>query len=107
LFHQIETDPAGGSLVGAGAERHGAFPGSGVPNGSADGDPEPVASRAREVTNHGRRLVGHVASMVAFRFPANHPKATLKLALADVPHPDEFFAKLTTLPGQRRPTSGW
>jgi pimeloyl-ACP methyl ester carboxylesterase len=37
--------------------------------------------------------------MVAFSFAANYPEATLKVALLDVPHPDEFFAKLTMLPG--------
>jgi pimeloyl-ACP methyl ester carboxylesterase len=44
-------------------------------------------------------MSGHdIGAMVAFSFAANHPKATRKLALLDVPHPDENFMKLTMLP---------
>ena len=44
-------------------------------------------------------VAGHdIGSMVAFSFAANHPEATLKLALLDVPHPDEFFSEIRMLP---------
>ena len=44
-------------------------------------------------------IAGHdIGSMVAFSFAANYPEATLKLALLDVPHPDEFFSELRMLP---------
>jgi pimeloyl-ACP methyl ester carboxylesterase len=44
-------------------------------------------------------VAGHdIGSMVAFSFAANHPEATVKLALMDVPHPDEFFSELRMLP---------
>jgi pimeloyl-ACP methyl ester carboxylesterase len=44
-------------------------------------------------------IAGHdIGSMVAFSFAANHPEATLKLALLDVPHPDELFSELRMLP---------
>ncbi len=44
-------------------------------------------------------MAGHdIGSMVAFSFAANHPDAVLKLALLDVPHPDESFAAMKLLP---------
>jgi pimeloyl-ACP methyl ester carboxylesterase len=44
-------------------------------------------------------VAGHdIGSMVAFSFAANHPEATLKVALMDVPHPDEFFSEIRMLP---------
>jgi pimeloyl-ACP methyl ester carboxylesterase len=44
-------------------------------------------------------IAGHdIGSMVAFSFAANHPEATSKVALLDVPHPDEFFSELRMLP---------
>ena len=46
-------------------------------------------------------IAGHdIGSMVAFSFAANHPEATIKLALLDVPHPDEFFSEIRMLPEQ-------
>ena len=44
-------------------------------------------------------VAGHdIGSMVAFSFAANHPEATLKVALLDVPHPDPLFSELRMLP---------
>lgn len=44
-------------------------------------------------------MSGHdIGAMVAYSFAANHPEATRKLALLDVPHPDDNFMKLTMLP---------
>ena len=55
---------------------------------------------ARHLGYEKVNIAGHdIGSMVAFSFAANYPETTLKLALLDVPHPDEFFAKLTLLPG--------
>lgn len=45
-------------------------------------------------------MAGHdIGAMVAFSYAANYPEATTKLALLDVPHPDDFFSQLTMLPG--------
>lgn len=44
-------------------------------------------------------VAGHdIGSMVAFAFAANYPEATLRVALMDVPHPDEFMMDLRMLP---------
>ena len=44
-------------------------------------------------------MAGHdIGAMVAFSFAANFPDATPKLALLDVPHPDEFFTQMPLLP---------
>ena len=44
-------------------------------------------------------IAGHdIGSAVAFSFAANHPEATTKLAIMDVPHPDEFFSEIRMLP---------
>jgi pimeloyl-ACP methyl ester carboxylesterase len=44
-------------------------------------------------------IAGHdIGSMVAFSFAANHPEATLKVALLDVPHPDESMMEIRMLP---------
>lgn len=41
-------------------------------------------------------MAGHdIGAMVAFSYAANYPEATTKLALLDVPHPDDFFSQLT------------
>jgi pimeloyl-ACP methyl ester carboxylesterase len=44
-------------------------------------------------------VAGHdIGSMVAFSFAANHPNATLKVALLDVPHPDDVIMEFRMLP---------
>ena len=44
-------------------------------------------------------MAGHdIGAMVAFSFAANYPQATRKLAIMDVPHPDDFFMALPLLP---------
>ncbi|MEO7718960.1 MAG: alpha/beta hydrolase [Capsulimonas sp.] len=44
-------------------------------------------------------IAGHdIGSMVAFSFAANHPEATRKLAVMDVPHANELFGKISILP---------
>lgn len=44
-------------------------------------------------------MAGHdIGSMVAFSFAANHPEATRKLAVMDVPHPYEAFKSIPILP---------
>ena len=44
-------------------------------------------------------IAGHdIGSMVAYSFAANYPEATLKLALLEIPPPDEFFSELRMLP---------
>ena len=44
-------------------------------------------------------MAGHdIGSMVAFSFAANHPDATLKLVMLDIPHPDENWLKIAMVP---------
>ncbi|WP_052849489.1 alpha/beta fold hydrolase [Streptomyces avicenniae] len=44
-------------------------------------------------------LVGHdIGAMVAYSFAANHPEATGRVALLDVPHPDEGWTDFRLLP---------
>jgi len=44
-------------------------------------------------------IVGHdIGAQVAFSFAANYPEATLKLAMLDVPHPDESLLSWPLLP---------
>jgi len=44
-------------------------------------------------------MCGHdIGSMVAFSFAANHPDATLKLVMLDIPHPDESWLKIPMIP---------
>lgn len=48
-------------------------------------------------------IAGHdIGSMVAFSFAANHPDATRKVVMLDVPHPDQSFYRFRLLP-----PSGW
>jgi pimeloyl-ACP methyl ester carboxylesterase len=62
---------------------------------------------ARDIVELVRRLgyrsvniAGHdIGSMVAYSFAVNHPDATRKVALMDVPHPSDFlFTQLPLLP---------
>ncbi|MFG2984278.1 alpha/beta fold hydrolase [Streptomyces sp. NPDC048258] len=44
-------------------------------------------------------VVGHdIGAMVAYAFAANHPGATCRIALLDVSHPEEAWARMTLLP---------
>jgi pimeloyl-ACP methyl ester carboxylesterase len=44
-------------------------------------------------------IAGHdIGAMIGYSFAANHPHAIRKLALLDVPHPDESLYELTLLP---------
>jgi pimeloyl-ACP methyl ester carboxylesterase len=44
-------------------------------------------------------MAGHdIGAMVAFAFAANYPDATRKLAIMDVPHPDDSWMKMPMLP---------
>lgn len=66
-------------------------------------DKKTMAADIHALTKHlGFRRVhiaGHdIGSMVAFSFAANFPDATLRLAMMDVPHPDDFFTQLRMLP---------
>jgi pimeloyl-ACP methyl ester carboxylesterase len=44
-------------------------------------------------------MAGHdIGAMVAFAYAANYPQSTRKLAIMDVPHPDDFYMKMSMLP---------
>lgn len=58
-----------------------------------------IHALARQLGHEKVNIAGHdIGAMVAFSFAANYPEMTSKLALLDVPHPDEFFSELRMLP---------
>jgi pimeloyl-ACP methyl ester carboxylesterase len=58
-----------------------------------------IYALARHLGYDQVNVAGHdIGSMVAFSFAANHPEATVKLAMLDVPHPDELFSEIRMLP---------
>ena len=58
-----------------------------------------VFELARALGYRRINIAGHdIGSMVAQSFAFNYPEATIKLALLDVPHPDQGFAELRMLP---------
>ncbi|MEH2394276.1 MAG: alpha/beta hydrolase [Nostoc sp.] len=60
---------------------------------------EDVFQLTRQLGFQKVNMVGHdIGAMVAFSFAANHPEATTKLALLDVPHPDESWYDFSMLP---------
>lgn len=53
-------------------------------------------------------IAGHdIGAMVAYAFAANHPGSTRRVALLDVSHPEESWARLPLLPGPGRPYHLW
>jgi pimeloyl-ACP methyl ester carboxylesterase len=74
---------------------------SGKPDGGYD-----KKTMARDIYELTKKLgyskvdiAGHdIGAMIAHSFAANHPHAIRKLALLDVPHPDESMYELTMLP---------
>ena len=57
----------------------------------------------RQLGHERVNIVGHdIGSMVAFSFAANHPEATIKLAMLEVPHPDPSFHDIPMLPDPAR-----
>ncbi|MFD9908842.1 alpha/beta fold hydrolase [Streptomyces sp. NPDC059063] len=53
----------------------------------------------RHLGHDSAHVAGHdIGAMVAYSLAANHPEAVRKLALLDVPHPDESLKQLTLLP---------
>jgi pimeloyl-ACP methyl ester carboxylesterase len=73
-------------------------------------DKKTMAKDIYELVRHlGYRkvdLAGHdIGSMVAFSFAANHPDATRRVAMLDVPHPDPSWLNFRLLPeaGWERP----
>ena len=60
---------------------------------------EDVYALVRHLGYDNVNIAGHdIGAMVAFAFAANYPQATRKLAVMDVPHPDDFFMALPMLP---------
>ncbi|MEU6866129.1 alpha/beta hydrolase [Streptomyces sp. NPDC046876] len=75
--------------------------GSGKPAGGYDkktlaGDVHRLLGRLGIESAH---VVGHdIGAMVAYAFAANHPRATRKIALLDVSHPEPGWAELPLIP---------
>jgi pimeloyl-ACP methyl ester carboxylesterase len=66
-------------------------------------DKKSMALDIRELVRHlgleAVHIAGHdIGAMVAYSFAANHPEATRKLSLLDVPHPDESWHSFSLLP---------
>lgn len=53
-------------------------------------------------------IAGHdIGSMIAYSFAANHPKATKRIAMLDVLHPDESYYEYRLLPQEGQPHLWW
>ncbi|MFD3758871.1 alpha/beta fold hydrolase [Streptomyces sp. NPDC058622] len=66
-------------------------------------DKKTMAADVRALLDHlsiaSAHLAGHdIGAMVAYAHAANHPAATRRVALLDVAHPDEDWARMTLLP---------
>ena len=75
--------------------------GSEAPDGGYDKKimAEDVFQLVRQLGFSKVNVAGHdIGAMVAFSLAANHPEATTKLALLDVPHPDESWYSFPMLP---------
>lgn len=60
---------------------------------------EDIYQLVRHLGHDKVNIAGHdIGAMVAFAFAANHPEATIKLAMLDVPHPDENLYEFRMLP---------
>jgi pimeloyl-ACP methyl ester carboxylesterase len=58
-----------------------------------------IAALVRRLGYAGVNIAGHdIGSMVAHSFAVNHPDLTRRVALMDVPHPDQTFYTLPLLP---------
>lgn len=75
--------------------------GSGKPAGGYD--KKTMAADVHALVRHlglsAVSIAGHdIGAMVAYAFAANHPEATTKIALLDVPHPDRTWSVFGLLP---------
>jgi pimeloyl-ACP methyl ester carboxylesterase len=75
-------------------------------------DKKTMASDIHELAGHlgydTINVAGHdIGSMVAYSFAVNHPAATRKVALLDVPHPNEFLNAVPLLPPGPPPVHIW
>jgi len=58
-----------------------------------------IYSLVRHLGYERVNIAGHdVGSMVAFAYAANYPQSTRKVAIMDVPHPDDSWMKMPMLP---------
>ncbi|MFD2615143.1 alpha/beta fold hydrolase [Paenibacillus gansuensis] len=58
-----------------------------------------IYALAKKLRYRKINIAGHdIGSMVAYAYAAQYPQATNKLAMLDVPHPNENFLKLPILP---------
>jgi pimeloyl-ACP methyl ester carboxylesterase len=79
--------------------------GMGLSSKPADGyDKRTMAKGIYELVRHlgydKVDIASHdIGAMVAFAYAAQFPQATLKLAMLDVPHPDDSWMKIPLLPG--------
>lgn len=67
-------------------------------------DKKTMARDIRELVRHlgydTAHIIGHdIGAMVAYSYAANHPEATAKISLLDVPHPEAGWNDFPLLPG--------
>jgi pimeloyl-ACP methyl ester carboxylesterase len=78
---------------------------SGYDKKTAAGD---IFALARKLGYDTINLAGHdIGAMVAYSFAVNHPAATRKVALLEVPHPNRFMFTIPLLPENPPPVHVW
>jgi pimeloyl-ACP methyl ester carboxylesterase len=75
-------------------------------------DKKTAAGDLRELARHlgyaSVNIAGHdIGAMVAHSFAVNHPDATRRVALLEVPHPNEFLHSIPLLPLDPPPVHVW
>jgi pimeloyl-ACP methyl ester carboxylesterase len=80
--------------------------GSGKPRGGFDKKTmaKDVLGLVRHLGYDQVNIAGHdIGSQVTFSFAANHPGAATRIAMLDVPHPNEFIYSLSIIPRPGQP----
>src|SRR5262249_50060438 len=67
-----------------------------------------ILALARRLGYSSINIAGHdIGAMVAYSFAVNHPDATRKVALLEVPHPNKFLFTIALLPENPPPVQVW
>lgn len=84
--------------------------GSGKPRGGFDKKTmaKDILGLVRHLGYEQVNIAGHdIGSQVTFSFAANHAGAATRIAMLDVPHPDEFIYSLSIIPRPRQQAFLW
>lgn len=67
-----------------------------------------IVALIRHLGHEQANIAGHdIGSQVTFSFAANHPGAARRIAMLDVPHPNEFLYSLSIIPHLRQRAFLW